>query len=129
MPNPSAKSLTAQIATLTTRVAVAERIAEGEREAAVAARNDAVRADKSLAEAKVIIAYLREQLAEVKGYVRRVNEQDDAGSELIPEPKPLVQVPRTKVARNGRAITLGADYGDRWGDAAERERPKHWPAL
>lgn len=92
----------------------------------------AVRAEQRVAEAKVIIASLSEQVAELKGYVRRTHEFEDARSDMVPD-VPVHEAPLTKVARDGghrRPPPDGDRGGERqWVSVADRPPPKHWTAL
>jgi predicted nucleic acid-binding Zn-ribbon protein len=109
-----------------------------------AATTRAVSAESELHKARETIAELKERLhdaetakARLDGYINRVNEEDDLGSELVPaEPPQMPRMePKTRMARAASPTWVRSAYvGDRGAEVVglgrtAPARRKHWTDL
>lgn len=134
MPNPKKESLTAIIAELRDELGQART----ERDAAVEATKDATRTASDRAEEdagriaslKAICGEKDAEIAELKGYIRRVHEEDDSTSPLG-EKQPAPEVPRTRLARESGANGTHSIHflGSGWSRADAGDGRRHWSTI
>jgi hypothetical protein len=142
MPQPKKESLSAIIAELREELGQART----ERDAALDAARDAADTAKRAAQAaveraeedagrinslKAIVAEKEGENAELRGYIKRVHELDDAGAPLAPTRAPA-EAPRTRMARDDGDIRIARGWtavADHVVNGADRARPRHWSQI